>query len=423
MKKLYFSCPRETAEKLNNPERGFYSICKYTAGDDEKSDGLYYSDPNDVLLLLEINLCKFTGCDITDDALDKIRDVFNLLMLSGLQLIVRFLYDWEGKNLANEPRKIEIIQSHMKQLCPIVKEYSDRIFVFQGLFIGDWGEMHGTRYSRGDYLKKLYATLSAQLENCIYLAVRTPAQWRCVTGFLNSTKSDTKFTKELHLPGLFNDGIMGSISDLGTYGETMDERKAELDFQDRLCAVVPNGGEAVGNDDLSNAEFVVTTLSKMHISYLNRNHDEATLGKWKAAVLPYGGIWEDMSVFDYVGLHLGYRFVIDEVKMALRSKKMKVRIGVKNTGFAPIYHETTASLVFEKDGEKVGFELKGDLRDLCGITRDEHMLFVETVPTDSLSSGEYNIYFRIFSKKYGCTILTANENSDESGCLIGRYIR
>lgn len=51
------------------------------------------------------------------------------------------------------------ILMHMEQLSYILREYSEKIFSLQGLFIGNWGEMNGTRYSTDEDLQKLAKSL------------------------------------------------------------------------------------------------------------------------------------------------------------------------------------------------------------------------------------------------------------------------
>ena len=91
--------------------------------------------------------------------------------------------------------------------------------------------------------------------------------------------------------GLFNDGMLGSESDLGTYGDTARRdatspsykgtRKEELAFQNNLCRYVPNGGEVIFNNTLSDLETSVSALRTMHVSYLNADNDGRVMEKWR----------------------------------------------------------------------------------------------------------------------------------------------
>ena len=129
--------------------------------------------------------------------------------------------------------------------------------------------------------------------------------------------------------GLFNDGIMASESDLGTY----TDRSRELSYQDEVCLTVPNGGEVVSDTVYNDVENAMNTLQTMHVSYLNRMYDEKVLKKWKNQ--PY----EDTTGYDYIGAHLGYRYEISGTAFSYKmfGQTAKLTLSVKNTGFAPAY--------------------------------------------------------------------------------------
>lgn len=61
-------------------------------------------------------------------------------------MILRFSYDLEGKGLEKEPGSIRLVEEHMQQIGEVIREYADDIFAVQGILIGNWGEMHGSRY-------------------------------------------------------------------------------------------------------------------------------------------------------------------------------------------------------------------------------------------------------------------------------------
>lgn len=90
----------------------------------------------------------------------------------------------------------------------------------------------------------------------IYLAVRTPAQWRTL-------RSEKKFRqkKYAHL-ALFDDGILGSMTHLGTFGTELREaagwaqawtRKEEMEFVNCLTEDGKEGFKAV-HEDLVNGD-------------------------------------------------------------------------------------------------------------------------------------------------------------------------
>ena len=134
--------------------------------------------------------------------------------------------------------------------------------------------------------------LDQHISSDIYLAVRTPGQLRGILrnrNPLSSTEADNG-TLQSRL-SLFNDGMLGSVYDLGTYDDTplqsdsrLEEegtRSEELLFQYKLCQYVPNGGEVTVDNEYNDLDNAITDLSQMHVSYLNSEHDAAVLNKWK----------------------------------------------------------------------------------------------------------------------------------------------
>ena len=419
MKRLSFFCPEETTAKLRCPERGFYSILRFMAEEKTVLPDIALLNPNDTLVLIEINLKNYSDRALSERALSGINGLFQMLRNTGSGLIVRFLYDWSGKNMLTEPKSVDIITGHMKQLGSVIRENADIIYILQGLFVGNWGEMHGSRYIRGDYLKRLYATLSQETGKLVRIAVRTPALWRSVTGisFFKSIGLDAS------LPGLFNDGMLGNESEYGTFSDNPSKRNKELMLQKMLCQFVPYGGEVVGTAPQSDAERAMTALEVTGVSYLNRLYDENTLIKWKNAVVNNNGIWSGMNYFDYAEAHLGYRFVIRGVKMRCHviSGAFTANILVVNTGFAPVYHNTAAELVFVSENRQFSFPLEGNVDRLSRTEGTRCLTLKLSSVNEHLGNGTYDIYFRLKSLKYNVYIPTANRGTCEAGCLIGRY--
>ncbi len=78
------------------------------------------------------------------------------------------------------------------------------------------------------------------------------------------------------------------------------------------------GGEAVGMPDVINevsprstansldSSLMIRELDQMHVSYLNSTYRQEQLNAWKNQSMTWNG--ETISVYDYIGRHLGYRF-------------------------------------------------------------------------------------------------------------------
>ncbi|MFA5528087.1 MAG: DUF4874 domain-containing protein, partial [Peptostreptococcales bacterium] len=187
MKKIKFkwlSLPRSySLQELKNPYRGFYSIYRFYAEsrmdeqcqDEEVSHGNFNEN---TLCLVEINLVHFNDKALSQEALKNIETIILYFIDNKKQLILRFLYDWDGKGIIVEPKDFSFILQHMKQLSPLLKTYADEIYILQGLFIGSWGEMHDSRYLSSYHLITLSNELYRATGHQTQIALRSPSHIR-----------------------------------------------------------------------------------------------------------------------------------------------------------------------------------------------------------------------------------------------------
>ncbi len=406
---------RESARQLSNPNQGFYKIYGFTISDGEEDywaqvESLYQNDPDTTIALVEINLQNYREGEISQAGLKNIEALFRALKGGEKRLIVRFLYDLEGKSLIHEPRNLEIILKHMEQLEEILRGYKDCIFTMQGLFVGNWGEMHGTKYDSDEDLRALAQKLASITDESTYLAVRTPAQWRVVT----LRGEDQALAARL---GLFNDGILGSENDLGTYdleeqGEERRRRSQELAFQEEICASVPNGGEVVVENPYNDFENAVKDLATMHVSYLNQDYDQEVLDKWARATVAEKGCFQGMDGLNYIQRHLGCRLLIQNVSAGKKAFQNWVSLSVsfQNVGFAPIYAEPRATVTFWDEAARYGksYPLDCNLRALTGGHAAGKSTAQLEIPLEDLPRGNYTIYLSLMDPSSETPIQLAN---------------
>ena len=205
----------ESDKPLQNPYCGFYHIIGYTLSDDYGLPDSYttsIASYTESLALLEINLKNYRTGEISEKGLTQLNDILAEWEKSpnNTKLILRFLYDWDGLALATEPDSIEIILKHIEQVSQSVNRYRDTVYIMQGAFLGNWGEIHHSKFQDEDSVKQLINKLNDVIDPSIYLSLRTPRQWRTANSS-SEPKNNTRI-------GLFNDGILGSETNLGTYG-------------------------------------------------------------------------------------------------------------------------------------------------------------------------------------------------------------
>lgn len=414
----------ETTEELKNPARGWYEIYPFQV--EEKPDLQEVSwcvNTEDTVALVLLDIGAYREKDLDNKALENIRRILHFFEENQLDVILRVVYDRHGKALEREPFFFEQVKKHLKQIMPIVKEFEQTIFVFQGMLVGSWGEMHTSRFLAPDKLKEMWNILQREAGDKVYFAVRKPAQWRLLHPE-NCGRMQLNYDKM----GLFDDAIFGSDNHLGTFGEKPGEaagwdnswrKEDELRFEEQLCRRVPNGGEAICGElyqEIGTAADTEAVLRKMHISYLNRAYDENILRLWKKWIWEEFGVWKNSSVFDYIGKHLGYRFVVRDVAVTLETEhdqNIVVTIWVENVGFANFYQEAEVMLeCMDTEGCLHIQKLECDMRVWeCGS--------VQTI------SGEINLmncklYLSAKRKSDGRKIYFANRTGRDGRVLLGQ---
>ena len=94
-------------------------------------------------------------------------------------------------------------------------------------------------------------------------------------------------------------------------------------------------------------EQIAGRLSRMNLSYLNRDHDKRVFEIWKKLRWEKEDVWQGMNGFDYIGRHLGYRFVVRQAVLKPKRKEMKLLLEIENIGFARMYEEAELLLEYE----------------------------------------------------------------------------
>lgn len=432
----------ESAEEIWNPDRGFYHIYGFLISDEpadmcEQLDRQMEKDTGHALAMVQINLREYRDKEISEEGLNNIESLFRAMSATNEHWIVRFLYDWDGENEKNEPQSIELVLNHMQQVGEILTRYRESVFTLQGLFVGNWGEINGTKYADKTSLQKLAKQLVKATDGQMYLAVRTPAHWRQIMdGAEDSMPGDQEKMMYDRL-GLFNDGMLGSGNDCGTYGEKSAveagedqawNRKEELEFQEKLCSRVPNGGEVIIDNEYNDLEHAIADLKTMHVTYLNQDYDEAVLEKWASSTVQTSDCFDGMDGLSYIQRHLGYRLVLSEVFMQHNfwEDTADIKVSLQNVGFAPVYKECEPVLLVKDETGQTIYEATpfGDITSLAGGNETEKKkLFSDRVSLRGLKAGCYSVYFAVRDTATGSFITFANEQKIENeGYKIGTIL-
>lgn len=423
----------EINDELVNPDRGWYQIHTFTIGDKiNLKDREYTLNGTDSLAFVLIDIHKYRSQALDKKALDTIRSIFQFFVDYRMDMIVRFVYDTIGQCMEREPEDESQVIAHMNQLLPVLNEYAHRIFIYQGLLIGNWGEMHSSKFLSPQRLRRLAEVFTTGLDSSVFMAVRRPAYVR----ILFPEGEDVRQSKV----GIYDDAILGSPTHLGTFGdqpakEVRRERSwlpaEEIEYVSALCNRVPYGGEALWTDAKDSlydtrrsAKLISNYFEKLHVDYLNRIHDVNLMDKLKEYPWTGFGIFRGMSAYDYIGRHLGYRFVMRDVRLkALESDASTLcwEITVENVGYSRAFLESAVTIVGEDEmGVPQEVDVSGWM-ELKNVPAGESHVFRLMTPR---MRGK--IYLRASKKSTGQSIYFANkgagENLVDASILLGEIL-
>lgn len=354
----------ESTAQLDNPYCGWYKMYGYRLNNEgvsafDSNTDKYIADSDDVqLIMLEININNFRNSSLSENALEQLEHLLTVWGDAGHNLILRFLYDWDGNAMQTEPDSIDTVKLHMSQTAEVVNRHTSSVYIMQGIFVGNFAEMNSSNYMDEAQMTELANYLDSVISDRIYLAVRTPQQLRIIRG--TATLPDVASTvsgSSSFRTGLFNDGMLGSSIDVGTYGSsdmTFSEsdysskgnRTQELQYQNTLCLMVPNGGEVVLDNPYNDIGNAATDLATMHVSYLNSAHDMSVINKWKRQTYTGSDAFNGMTAYDYITRHLGYRYVLRNAQISVKPalNNATLTLSIENAGFAPTYRQFNVTL-------------------------------------------------------------------------------
>ena len=387
----------ESTEKIWNPNRGFYHIYGFLISDEpadmsEQLDRQMQKDTDHALAMAQINLREYRDKEISKEGLQNIERLFQAMSVTKEHWIVRFLYDWNGENEKYEPESIDFVIKHMQQVGGILTEYSDSVFTLQGLFVGNWGELNGTKYADQQSLQQLAKQLVKSTDSQMYLAVRTPVQWRKILESADADLQEDRKNPLYDRLGLFNDGMLGSGNDCGTYGEK-------------------SAAEA-GTDQAWN----------------RMDYDAAVLEKWASSVVQTSDCFDGMEGLSYIERHLGYRLVLSDVFMQhdFWEDTAEIKVSLKNVGFAPVYKECEpVFLVKDETGQTIYEGIpSGAIASLAGGNEAEKKEnFLTNIPLRGVKAGCYSVYFAVRDTATGSFITFANDQKiEQEGYKIGTIL-
>lgn len=388
---------QEITDTINNPDQGFYRPIYVSV----KEDGVSYNKnivtDTTQLYHLRIDISAFSQANnetedkvLTETALSGIDELLSYLQEKNKSAIARFVYDPGLNGASNKEPALDIILQHISQLSPILDQYHDTLTAIEVGLIGPWGEMHTSTMANKDVINALIdAYLNSTTE--IPILVRTP---KMIYDYLGITMDDIgtyriESTAKAYRLGLFNDGYLGSSTDLGTYSN----REKEVPWLALQNGHLPYGGEVVIPDStLHNIENCLDEMFQLHLSYLNIEWNYNVIDKWKNSTYTEAAgadsLYYGETAFQYIENHMGYRFVLENsiLEYDTAVSQLGIDLSLKNVGFGNLNRKMNMTLLLESEtGEITSMD--------AGQFHGEEKITFQTNP--NLAEGNYNVYLKL----------------------------
>lgn len=392
----------ESTEEISNPDQGFYrplyvkineNGATYNKGVINSQTQLYHLRCDISAFSAEVN--NVADKLVTDEALEGLDALLFYLKENDKNAIVRFAYDPGYNGSADKEPSLDVMLGHVGSICSVLNRYVNTVTAIETGLIGPWGEMHTSAAANPAHITPLIDAFLTDVSE-IPVLVRTPKMIYDYLGVTDDKVEEITISpdEKAYRLGLYNDGYLGSESDLGTYRN----RERDINFLSAQNAHLPFGGEVtVPDSPLHNIETCLPEMNKIHLSYLNAEWDNRVIDKWKNSYYTeecgsdkkyYG-----KTAFTYIQNRLGYRFVLKNSVFTYSdsSEKLNVRLTLQNAGFGNLNRNKRAKLIFTDGTGAAAFV--ADIGEIA--VKDELEFNVE----HGLESGKYDVYLRIYGEE------------------------
>ena len=276
--------------------------------------------------------------------------------------------------------------------------YENTITAIEVGLIGPWGEMHSSAIANAEHITPITDAFLTQTTG-IPVLVRTP---KMIYDYLGITADQAESytvpeSSKAYRLGLFNDGYLGSDSDLGTY----TDRARDIKFLSGQTEHLPFGGEVVIPDSkLHDINTCTPEMFDINLSYLNIEWNNQVIDKWKNSTYTKDcgsdNNYYGETAFRYIENRMGYRFVLRQSQL-IYGDGLTVGLELNNVGFGNLNRTKHAEIVItDEDGE---IEYRQTVEDFSGDS------IVRYSVSPNLDSGKYEVYLRIYGEEADGTYL------------------
>lgn len=408
----------ESTETIDNPGAGYTSTLWMSC--EPGNTPVFNPTGNFMLILVDLggfssgsngttdeegNYTEGTDYDLDETFFTNLRQTLDNCRKNGCVIAMRFRYDDVGK-LNPEPSTYDKMVEHIEQIRAdgLLEDYKDILAFVESGFVGSWGEHWGGKYCSFEDKAKLLDILLDVVPKEIPVTVRTPLTFTTWAGI-----GEDDIDEYISEPGsdasrvcLYNDGYMGSDSDLGTYRN----RERDLVWVSRQAVNSYYGGEFSGNLEFTQQyetylpENSIPEMYYTHLSYINSNiyqlYKDYTFGEQYDVENVDNTAYYGESVYKFMRDHIGYRFVIRDSDLSAQVQQggtLSLSADIENTGFANPLMTQKAEIILEKDGNYVKTEVDVNTREWYSCTTASPE-FELKIP-GGLETGEWNVYFKL----------------------------
>ncbi len=412
----------ETVKTIQNPGAGYTSTLWYTCK--PGNTPVYAPTGNLVLMFIDIGAfssgvngttdedgtyTEGTDYDLDESFFEGIRGTLENCRQNGCTVALRFRYDASGKTNP-EPASFEKVLSHIQQIgdSGILEEYEDILMYVESGFVGAWGEQHSGKYTSLEYKAKVLDAMLQIVPKTVPVTVRTPNTFCTWAGITTSELSSyvAEEDSDAARVGLYNDGYMGSNTDLGTF--ISPNRETSVQWMKTQMLHTYYGGEFSGAIEYAQSfdtylpENAIQEMYDTHLSYINSNiwslYKDYTFDSTYDTSGADNSAYYGQTVYQFIRDHIGYRFVLRDSKLSAdvaQGDVATVEFTVENTGFANPIKEQNAQVILEKDGYYYITDTEIDDRTWYSTETATESLSLKL--PDNLETGDWKVYLKLSS--------------------------
>lgn len=418
----------EAVSTPENPGAGYTSSVWYVCS--PGNTPVYNPEGNLVVLFIDIgafssgangktdedgNYTEGTDYDLDDSFFSGVRKTLDNCRNNGCTVGIRFRYDADGKNNP-EPSSFGRVLGHINQIAEnhLLGAYEDILVYIESGFVGAWGEQHSGKYTSAEYKARLLERLLEIVPESVSVTVRTPDTFCRYAGIKNDEIAgfSVKPGSAAYRVGMYNDGYMGSDSDLGTYSTV--KRSDAVNWMKTQMKHAYYGGEFSGNTDFARKydtwlpENCISEMYDTHLSYINSNiwkmYGDFIFGEKYDIPETDNSAYYGQNVYRFIRDHLGYRFVLrdsDLTAETVQGGRAEIIFKIENTGFADVVKNQKAYVILENEGRFFAAETDTDTQKWDSASVSEESL--DIILPGNIPAGEWNVYLKIMAGNDGIT--------------------